>query len=270
MNWLDIIIIVVFGFFIFKGFRKGFVQQIADLIGSVVALILAFYFHQQAGAVIADLVKISVPLANVLGFIFIVVIFGGIVSYLGKRWRASSKGEPIAVVDGSLGAVLGGTKAAMILTTMLLLMLAMPFNYFSQPIAESNFAKDLLRLAPAFQLLQETLLPANVPRMLISADGLKWRNIDYGQLYQAKCIACGGKVEYQGMVKKTLLSYPQAVCKKCGRTSDGCLTFEGYHLLHGVCPYERLGSMGTIDCQTWPNVEPTTVKGSCSVCGRKH
>ena len=240
MIWLDWVIVAVFGYFIFKGFRKGFVQQIFDLLGSVVALVLAFYFYQKVGAGIADKFNFSVPFANIIGFIFIVVLLSGAVSFIGKRWRESHKKEPIAVFDGSLGAVFGGVKAAVILVVVLLTLLALPWDFIHSPIEASDFANDLLRVAPIFYTIQDRALPVNVPRMIISSEGLQWRSIDYQKLNGATCIACGGKVEYRGNVKQGFMQYPQVYCPKCKRISDGCLTFEGYHMLNGVCPYERL------------------------------
>jgi len=268
MTWVDWLIVIVFGYLIFTGFRKGFVQQLFDLLGSVAALVLAFHFYQSVGSLIAAQLQFSTPLADIIGFILIVVLLSGIVSFIGKRWRAARKNEPIAVFDGGLGAVFGGFKAAVILVVVILLLLALPWEFVHGPIEASDFANDLLRLTPAFYAIQNIALPPETPRMVISAEGLRWRAVDYRQLKNATCLACGSKVEYQGMVKKGFLEYPRTYCPKCHRYSDGCLTFEGYHMLNGACPYERLGSLGTIDCKTWPNPEPATVKGKCPVCGR--
>lgn len=268
MTWIDWLIIAVFGLLIFKGFRKGFVQQLFDLIGSIVALILAFRFNQSLGLVLSMKLGLSEPLANMISFILIVVIIGGLVSIIGRIWHRSHKTEPIAVIDGSLGAVFGAVKAALIMMVVLLLLLAIPWDFIQEPIKNSDFANDLLRLTPVFLKLQNLTLPADFPRMVISANGVKWLNLDYSRLGVATCFACGGKVKYNGLVKAGLLHYPQTICMKCGRVSDGCLTFEGYHMLHQCCPYEKIGVMGTTDCKIWTNPEPAKVKGKCPVCGR--
>jgi hypothetical protein len=111
-------------------------------------------------------------------------------------------------------------------------------------------------------VIQDKAIPADFPRMVISSEGLKWRSIDDEQLKKATCLACGSKTYYRGMVKEGLLYYPQIVCPKCRRISDGCLTFEGYHMLYHDCPYARLGSLGTTDCRIWPNLKPATVRGN--------
>lgn len=268
MTWLDWVIVGVFGYFIVKGFKRGFVQQLFDLIGSVVALILAFHYYKTFGALLAPRLNFSIPLANIIAFIMIVVCIAGLVSFFGRRWHQSRKNEPIAIVDGGLGAVFGGCKAGLMIMVCLMILLALPWEFIHTPIEASEFAGDLLRLAPIFYQVQDTALPSEFPRMILSAEGIRWRSIDDKKLTSATCIACGEKVEYKGIVKKGVLYYPQTVCSRCGRMSDGCLTFEGYHMIHNRCPYEKLGSLGTTDCKIWPNVKPATVKGRCPVCGK--
>ncbi|MGE5583456.1 MAG: CvpA family protein [Bacillota bacterium] len=268
MNWVDWVIAAVFGWFIFRGFRRGFIQQFFDLLGSIFAMVLGFYYYQRVGEYIAANFHFSTPLANVLGFILIVAGICMAVSLIGGYWHKVTKDEPVAVFDGAFGAVLGGFKAAVILVMVLLILIALPWSFFHGPIEVSSFANDLLRLAPYFYLIQDQSLPPDIPRLVVSPEGLQLRRVKGKNLEGATCIACGAKVRYLGFVKEGLFYYPQTYCPKCHRTSDGCLTFEGYHMINGVCPYAKLGSLGVIDCKVWPNIEPTTVHGKCPVCGR--
>lgn len=268
MTWLDWLIAAVFAFLIYRGYKKGFVQQLFDLLGSIFALILAFGFYEKVGKYIAGVLHFSIPLSNIIGFIFIVVGVSGTVSFIGKRWNKVNQDEPVTLVDRGIGALFGGVKATIILVALLMIALAVPWDFIHEPIEVSGFANDLLRLAPQFYMLQDRLLPSNVPRLVVSPEGLQWRLIKEEKLEGATCVACGAKVHFRGFVKKGLLYYPQCYCPNCRRTSDGCLTFEGYHMLNGACPYVRLGSLGTTDCKVWPNLEPTTIKGKCPVCGR--
>jgi len=265
---MDWVIGAAFGLFIFLGYRKGFVQQFFDLLGSLVALLLAFYFYQRLGKYLAHLIHCSAPLANIIGFVLILVIISGTVSFIGKRWRSTNKEEPVILIDGLMGAILGGVKAAVVILVILLVIVAMPWPFLHEPIQASTFAKDLLRLEPLFYFVQDHSLPPDIPRLVVSPDGVRLRGIDEKKLAGATCIACGAKVIYRGLVKQGLSYYPQTYCPNCLRISDGCLTFEGYHMLNGSCPYEKLGTMGVIDCKVWPNLEPTTVHGKCPVCGR--
>jgi membrane protein required for colicin V production len=268
LTWLDWFIGAVFGLFIFLGYRKGFVRQFFDLLGSVVSLLLAFYFYPQFGKYLAGLFHCSVPFANIIGFILIVIIISGTVSFIGKYWHKKNEDEPVALVDGLMGALLGGVKAAVILLILLVLVVALRNDNINKPIEESTFAKDLLRLEPVFYFVRDHSLPPDIPRIVVSPEGVRLRVFNERKLAGATCIACGTKVIYKGMVKQGLTPYPQTYCPKCHRISDGCLTFEGYHMLHGSCPYDKLGSIGEIDCKIWPNLEPTRVHGKCPVCGR--
>jgi uncharacterized membrane protein required for colicin V production len=268
LNWLDWCIAAVFGFFIFQGYHKGFIQQLFEVIGSVVALLAAFKYYHRLGAFLAGQTHLSEVFTNVLGFILIVVLLGGSVSFLGKRWHARRKNEPIAFFDCALGGIFGGFKAAVVLIMLLLILMALPWGFFQDQIGASALSGDLLRLTPYFYSFQDYILPGGFPRMVVSPEGLSLRTPDYSKLKTATCVNCGAKVEYRGMVKQGLLSYPQFVCTKCHRVSDGCLTFEGYHMLKGKCPYEEYQRQGKIDCKVWPNIESSVVRGKCPVCGR--
>lgn len=268
MNWLDWLIVGVFGYFMFLGYRKGLVQQLFDVIGSVVALILAFKYYRQFGTTLAGIINFSEVFTNVLGFILIVVMVSGAVSFMGKRWHAKRKERPSALVDNGCGAIFGAVKAAVILIMVLLVLLSIPWSVLQDQIGASVLAGDLLRLTPLFYQLQEKTLPEEFPRMVISPEGLSFRNLNYSELEGATCIRCGGKVKYQGLVKQGLISYPQFICEKCKLVSDGCLTFEGHHMLKGECPYERLMREHALECKIWGPHKSVPVKGRCPVCGR--
>lgn len=268
MNWLDWLIAGVFGYYIFQGYRKGFVQQAVDVIGGVVALILAFKFYASLGASLAEALHFSQSFTNVLGFILIVVLVGGGISFLGKRWHAKRESQPVAFFDNGFGAVFGMFKAAVLLIMTLMILLSIPWGGLHNQIGASVLSGDLLRLTPLFYQLQDKALPGELPRMVVSPDGLSFRNLDLDQMKQATCIHCGAQVEYRGLVKEGMASYPQFVCPKCGRVSDGCLTFEGHHMLKGQCPYERASREPDFDCKVWPNPKPAKVRGHCPICGR--
>jgi membrane protein required for colicin V production len=270
MNWLDWVIVGVFGYMIVLGYRKGFVQQLFDVVGSVVALIIAFIYYPRLGVALAEWIHFSTAFTNVLGFILIVITVSGTIGYLGRRWHANRQNEPLVLVDNGLGAVFGGVKAALLMIVVLLVLLSLPWGFIHGQIGASVFSQDLLRLTPLFYKLQEKSLPSGFPQLIVSTKGVNLRAVDYRKLDGATCVNCGAKVEYRGMVKQGLLSYPQFYCPQCRLISDGCLTFEGYHMLKGKCPYEaELGPDGAYDCQTWPNPKPAVVRGRCPVCGRK-
>jgi membrane protein required for colicin V production len=134
---MDWVIASIFGYFIFKGFRKGFVEQLFELLASVFSFIFACYFYRSLGAILSAQLHFSNALANIIGFILIVILLSGGVAFIGKRWHASRKNEPIAVFDGGFGALFGGAKAALIIMIGLLILLALPWEFIHGPIESS-------------------------------------------------------------------------------------------------------------------------------------
>jgi hypothetical protein len=95
------------------------------------------------------------------------------------------------------------------------------------------------------------------------------QRINYSRLNGATCIECGGPVHFDGYFRRVGVSVsPRFTCTRCGRTSDGCQTFEGFHRMYGRCPVDVAEELGPIDCGVWPNDRPVYPKGVCPVCGK--
>lgn len=77
------------------------------------------------------------------------------------------------------------------------------------------------------------------------------------------CVCCGGPVEFLGFGHQPQPRRPLFACRQCGRRSDGCQTFEGHHLLYGVCALE---DGNTSRCGYWQG-EWARARGVCPVCG---
>ncbi|HEY8343731.1 MAG TPA: CvpA family protein [Bacillota bacterium] len=267
-NGLDWAITGTVIFCIYRGYISGFVQQIFGFFGTIFALIMAFHFYNELGYAFSGWLNISESLGNIIGFILIAVAVSGIMGFLGMKWREHTETSTISVVDGVAGAIFGGIKVLLIWVMILLLISALPWEFLHNFIYDSQLAEDVLKLAPVFFFLQEQALPANVPRLFLSPEGLQLRKIRYEDLDLSACIACGGIVKYQGRVRKGLFYFPRFACTGCGRVSDGCQTFEGYHLFYRRCPWEgRTPHRGT-NCQVWPNPAPTFPIIPCPVCGK--
>lgn len=266
MTFLDWLIAGVLFVLAVWGYRKGIVSQVFDLLGSIFAVIGAFYFFERAGAVIAPILRISLNLANIVGFILVALVISVAFGFAGREWRKYTKSTAISWIDSWAGAVFGVFKGLVIMIFVFMVMVSTPWNVTHQPVENSFLAQDVLRLTPVFYYLQERSLPANVPRLMISPEGLQLRKFNYQSLDGATCIVCHGKVRYDGLKGRGIISFPHFTCTNCGRVSDGCLTFEGYHLLYGRCPYQ---DQKVLNCKVWPNPTDVHPKGICPVCRRR-
>lgn len=269
MGILDWIIIAILGFLAFRGFRRGFILQLLDVLGAIVALIAAFRWFESLGGFIGRLLGCSATLANILAFILIAVAFSGTVSLCGHIWRRKTKTNPVSLVDSLGGAVFGAIKGVLVVGFILVIVGTIPLPSLHAQVGESGLARDIGQVTPKIYGLLERSLPANVPRLLITPEGPQLRRTRLADLDGAMCVNCRGKVRFEGVESRGLLYSPRFVCTQCGRTSDGCQTYEGYHQIYGRCPIEATVEGVPIDCQSWPNNRPVYVKGPCPVCGRK-
>ena len=207
VTWVDWVIGGAFVYFIYQGMIKGFILQLCDLLGSVFALILAFYFYSRVGEYLVNSFQLSPAIASILGFIIVVVAVTATVSFIGNRWHDADKPEIVTLLDRGAGALFGGMKAAIILIMIFLVLLALPWHFMDEPLLESDLATDILRLAPLFAVLQDKTLPANLPRLVVNAEGVRFGQFKEGQFQEAKCVACGSKVFYSGLKKQGLVRF---------------------------------------------------------------
>jgi len=90
--------------------------------------------------------------------------------------------------------------------------------------------------------------------------------INYSRLAGSTCIECRSAVTFAGYHRRFEVAVsPKFVCPVCGRRSDGCQTFEGFHRMYGRCPVEVSEALGPIDCGVWPNDRPVYPNGTCPV-----
>ncbi|HAH97252.1 MAG TPA: hypothetical protein DHD79_02590 [Firmicutes bacterium] len=265
----DWIIIAALVFFAFRGFKLGFVLQFMDVLGALIALIVAFSLFEKVGGMIAGVLGSSATLGNVLAFILIAIVVSGTISFCGRLWQKATKSSPVSLLDKLGGSAFGILKGILLIAFMLLIIGSIPLPKLHQTIGESGLASDIGQVTPLMYGLVERALPANVPRLLITPEGLQLRKTRFSDLDGATCVDCRGEVEFKGFESKGLVSSPKFICSQCGRTSDGCQTFEGHHQIYDRCPAE-MGKQGiAIDCDSWPNNKPVIVKGPCPVCGAK-
>jgi len=265
----DWIIIAVLGFLAIRGFKRGFVLQFLDVLGAVIALIAAFSLFTTVGTMIAGVLGSSSTLGNVIAFILIAVLVSGAISFCGHMWHKATKSSPISLIDKLGGSAFGILKGILLFAFILLIIGSIPLPTLHQALGKSGLASDIGQVTPLMYGLVERVLPASVPRLLITPEGPQLRKTRFSDLDGATCVDCRGKVEFKGFQSKGLASSPKFVCSQCGRTSDGCQTFEGHHQIYERCPVEMSNQGIAIDCDSWPNNRPILAKGPCPVCGVK-
>jgi hypothetical protein len=173
----------------------------------------------------------------------------------------------------------GGVAGVML--SAVLLLISGVITRTAQPIQQSLLGMRIVRLVPALHETMESIglplpklvqLPTDYREEMSGArQGLQFLRLNAVRLDGAMCINCRTPVKFEGyqFSRGTLMS-PRFRCPKCGRTSDGCQTFEGFHTIYGICPVTLADEGVQFDCGVWTNGWWTVPHGRCPVCGKEY
>jgi membrane protein required for colicin V production len=155
MHWLDTTILALLVLGALFGARSGFLRQVGRVVGFVVALYGAVYFHEWAANVLQEvfLQDADPRVARVLAYLVVFVVIAAAffsALFLLERGVARSRLQPI---NRSLGAGLGAAKIALILGAIFLGM-----AYYPHPRTQELLQKSVL--APALAHGVDALLIA--------------------------------------------------------------------------------------------------------------
>ncbi|SIN69659.1 CvpA family protein [Halodesulfovibrio marinisediminis] len=112
MNYLDLLFIVIAGFFCIRGFFRGLILEVTSIAGVVGGFILANNYYEQLAIHLESL--IDPKWANVASYalIFIgVLVVAALISALLRKLIGATGA---ALLDYTLGGVLGGAKGVLL------------------------------------------------------------------------------------------------------------------------------------------------------------
>lgn len=274
MNFLDLFILVVLGASAYLSARKGLVAGLVDIVALVVALALGSMLYKPVAAAVGALTGLPDAISGLLGFLAVAL---GTVLGLGHlllRWL--DRYRPSKALDWTGGA-LSGLAGGAVLAGLLVLVVGVGSG--AAAVKQSALAPSLMSVVPR---LHETMERAGLPLPKLVylhkhpepefrgvRQGLNFLQINFTRLGGSTCIACGGRVRFLGyQFKQGSLLSPKFECTTCGRTSDGCLTYEGFHAIYDRCAIEIARHVDGLDCGVWTNGTWVKPKGRCPVCGR--
>lgn len=81
-NWVDLIILVVLGFFIYQGFINGFWAILIDFLSFLGSLLVSLRFYKSGANILQSNFSLNTFVANALGYLVVAVLSEIIISYL--------------------------------------------------------------------------------------------------------------------------------------------------------------------------------------------
>ncbi len=277
MNQADLFVLAVVGASAFSGSRRGLIVSAGDIIALVLGLLLGSVAYPAPAAVLRWSLRVPEASAGALGFIVVSV---SVVALAVWGFSALSRRFELSGLPSRIGGAAFGSAYGVVLAAVLLLASGLMVG-LSEPVSESALGSRITAVVPRLHEGMESLglpLPklARFPSQYkeeVEGGGteLRFVRINFSRLHGATCLHCRSPVIFEGyrFSRGTLMS-PRFRCPQCGRTSDGCQTFEGFHTIYGECPAALAQEGLQFDCGVWTNGWWTVPHGTCPVCGKEY
>jgi uncharacterized membrane protein required for colicin V production len=277
MNQVDLLIFVVIAASALSGAKRGLISSAGDIVALFLGLVFGTLCYPLFAAPLHWLTGLPEAYAGALGFMVaaVVVVFlaGWGFSHISERQQLEKKLNRTG--GGLFGALFGVFFAAILVMASGLL------PHANGSVKDSLLAPRIISLVPKLHQSLESVglplpklvqLPTDYQEELAGLNqGRQFLRINFTALDGSQCINCGAKVDFAGyqFSRGTLMS-PKFVCPKCGRTSDGCQTYEGFHTIYHGCPAEIAQDGVKFDCGVWTNGWWVVPRGTCPVCGKQY
>ncbi len=278
-NWLDIVIGLILVTALIKGIRVGLIRSIFSIAGIIAGLAFAINYYARGSNLILDYISMPQFISDALCFIMIFSIAAVTIHTMGLFFAGITRFNLFRLVDKIGGSAAGLAIGLALIGVLLILMTAFPlYADFQDHVNQSYLAAPIV--GATYDLYEELseLLPLDLPRLTLFPEELGsylnsigsksvHRGVDFKALDGATCFVCESPVQFIGFFDNNIGSKsPKFSCPECGRTSDGCQTYEGYHEMYEQCPVE-LGRHGyRLDCGIWKNYSYHRPAGPCPVC----
>lgn len=146
LNWLDIVLIIIFGASVAEGVVKGFARVGIGFAAAILGVILGIWFYGAAGYYLLPYVS-SEGIANLIGFfvVFTVCLLTGVL--LGKLLGKLFKWAGLSWFDRLLGAAFGFLQGLVVAIAMVLALVAFSPKPPPRSVVDSHYAPYLLEAA---------------------------------------------------------------------------------------------------------------------------
>jgi len=152
MSFVDIILVVIFIFAGFQGYRKGFIGQLAGLAGLLLGIWGGIKFSDYTAGLLKEYLHMHTEYLPLISFAvtFFVILFA--VHFIGKIVEGIFDMAFLGFANSILGVVFGVLKMAFILSVILVIIekADTKVNVLPSNLAEKSlFYRPVSRLAPS-------------------------------------------------------------------------------------------------------------------------
>lgn len=171
MNYLvDLIILLIFILYLVDGYRHGFIKNMLDLIGFVLALFIAYITNNVISNLFVSNINIPLSLSKIIAFLAVWLLVDIIYStILYFAYRVIPQEIKKARANKILGILPAFFKAAIITLLILVLLISMPIKesqILKNRIGQTYLARILLDSGSIFQKPYQTVFGKGVEDLI--------------------------------------------------------------------------------------------------------
>ena len=133
MNWLDIVLLLIFSLSVASGFAKGFAKLLVGLAAAILGFLCGLWFYGAAGSYLLPYVSHK-GVANFLGFLLIFLAVVGKLLGMVLKWAG------LSWVDRLLGGVFGLARGLVFAIAFVLALMAFSPNPPPASVVQSRIA----------------------------------------------------------------------------------------------------------------------------------
>ena len=140
MNWVDLVIVLIFGLYVFDGYRRGFLKLSWELFGLIVAFLFALKFYPPLSAVIEHSLNVSALYSKPIAFLGIWFITQGIFYLVGRIIAFYTPSVlKVSKINHYLGLIPATIKGFIFISVILILFLIIPINVKIKSAINNSF-----------------------------------------------------------------------------------------------------------------------------------
>jgi len=148
---IDLIILIIFLFFVIGGYNRGFIKQTSTIIGIILALIIAINNHRFLMPFLEKRILVSEEMLQFLSFAILFVLINLFVHLLGFILKGVMDALFLKPIDQAAGAILGIIKGVFVSYFLVLILSHIPYLTVQEYLGSSILADRILDLTPIIQ-----------------------------------------------------------------------------------------------------------------------
>lgn len=162
LDWLSIVLMVILVADFVVGFRRGFVKQLFDFAGIIIAILVAVNQWQAASNLLQKwFPNLRPPGSNMVGFLALLIITLVIVDLIGQALASAVSGSGISTLNSFGGAALRVVRSCLIISVVLVALVSLKIPSLTRAVESSPVAMRIIKVAPSIWDGFEKFMPEN-------------------------------------------------------------------------------------------------------------